>query len=285
MYCIRKKKREKHESVYRIVRDLSNYDSVAFARLLKIQDWETFIEMNDTNVMWNYLYGKMYDISSIMCPFRKFKQRKNITPWITPEIYRAMRLRDSYVSLFLVTGCGQYLCMVRRSRNVVNQMILRAKSTFIKSKLRENSTNPRKFWRVINGLINPSKGQQTDVHFYDSINGVYVEHGMEPDFLNYFFLNIVPNLGIQPSNNPCLGVYDVQTRFCFLDNMPTVPEVLKLIKEIDIKKSSCVEKINTRFCKEAMMCIPDVICRLCCVSLETGSIPDLWTMLFRKMGI
>ena len=35
--------------------------------------------------------------------------------------------------------------------------------------------------------------------------------------------------------------------------MPTVPEIIKLINEIDVTKSSCVKDINTRFCKEAII--------------------------------
>ena len=54
--------------------------------------------------MWKLLYARIYDILTIMCPFKKFKQREKITPWITADIYLAMRVRDKYISLFRVTG-------------------------------------------------------------------------------------------------------------------------------------------------------------------------------------
>ena len=57
--------------------------------------------------------------------------------------------------------------------------------------------------------------------------------GSEPDFLN-----IVNNLEIPLSNNKCKNIYDVQDSFCSLNDMQTIPEVTKLIKEIDINKSS-----------------------------------------------
>ena len=34
---------------------------------------------------------------------------------------------------------------------------------------------------------------------------------------------------------------------------------------------------HTRFCKEAMLAIPDIICSMCCRSLQTGMIPMSWT--------
>ena len=71
----------------------------------------------------------------------------------------------------------------------------------------------------------------------------------------------------------CRDVYNIENRFCFSDNIPTVPEIVKLITKLDISKSSCVKDINSRLCKEAMLSIPHVICSLCCKSMTTGVIP------------
>ena len=40
---------------------------------------------------------RIYDVLSVMCPFKRYKQRKDITPWLNPEIYRAMRKRDAFI--------------------------------------------------------------------------------------------------------------------------------------------------------------------------------------------
>ena len=66
------------------------------------------------------------------------------------------------------------------------------------------------------------------MHFFDKGAGCYVERGKEADFLNDFFFNIVGNLNIAPSDELCHGVYDKPNQFCIFDDMPTVPEVLKL---------------------------------------------------------
>ena len=167
--------------------------------------------------------------------------------------------------------------MARRHRNLVNQMVSRAKSIFIKTKLRENSNNPNKFWRVINDIINPAKGQTNQMHLLNKDTGVFIEFGREADFLNDYFLNIVRNLDIVGNDDLCQDVYNIQNRFCFLDNMPTVQEVIKLISDIDISKSSCVDGISAKFCKLAMLSVPNHICRLFCTSLETGTVPKSWT--------
>ena len=86
-----------HSYVYRV--DLNN-----FKELLINKDWTSFRESTDPEYMWKLLYARIYDILTIMCPFKKFKQREKITPWITADIYLAMRVRDKYISLFRVTG-------------------------------------------------------------------------------------------------------------------------------------------------------------------------------------
>ena len=78
-----------------------------------------------------------------------------------------MRQRDNYVMLFRATGNSDYLQMPRISRNRVNSMISRSKAEYIKSKLHENNTNPKKFWRVVNSIINPGKSNPIDMRFYD----------------------------------------------------------------------------------------------------------------------
>ena len=277
VYCIRKKLREKHESVYRTVRDFSNYNADNFSTLNRSLNWDVFNNMDDVETVWNYLYKNVRDILSVICPFRSLRQRAKVTPWLNVDIYRAMRKRDKYISLFKITGNQYYLCLARRSRNCVNQMISRAKGQYITAKLRENIVNPKKFWRVINGIINPAKGSAVEMHFYDKTTGQYVEQGKEADFLNDYFLNIVNNLNIIPTDDMCLDIYNIPNRFCFLDNMPTVDEVVRLIKDIDVNKSSCVDGISTRFCKDAMLSIPLMICNLFRKSLETGIIPTSWT--------
>ena len=115
------------------------------------------------------------------------------------------------------------------------------------------------------------------MHFYDEDAGAYVEHGKEADFLNDYFCIIVQNLNIAQSNDQFQSLYDVPNQCCITDDMPTIPEVLKHRKVIDISKSSCVEGINARFCKVAMLSIPAQIRKLCCTAFETGIIRTPWT--------
>ena len=117
----------------------------------------------------------------------------------------------------------------------------------------------------------------TNARFLDQATGEYVDTGKEATFLNEYFINIVNNLSIPPSDMSMTEIYDVDAMFCFHDDMPTIPEVTKLIVEIDVNKSSCVENISTKFCKAAMLAVPDLICQMMIKSLIHGQVPSDWT--------
>ena len=63
-----------------MARNYSNYNPEIFADLLKAQDWDVYNLMDDPEEMWNVLYSRIYDILSVMCPFKNYKQREKITP-------------------------------------------------------------------------------------------------------------------------------------------------------------------------------------------------------------
>ena len=154
--------------------------------------------------------------------------------------------------------------------------MLKLRLIILKNQLRINQKNPKEFWRIIHNIIAPKVDVISKQRFYDSETGCLVDIGNEPDFLNKYFTNIVDNLDISLSNDMCCDVYNIDRRFCFSDDLPTIPEIINLINEIDVYKSSCVKDINTRFCKESMLAIPQVICSLLTKSLTSGVIPKAW---------
>ena len=188
-----------------------------------------------------------------------------------------MRNRDKYVSLFRATGCNYYFELTRHARNNVNQMIRIAKSNYIRNQLYDNCNNPKKFWRVIDRLINPSKSVSLEPRFHNETLGEFVEIGAEADFLNDYFINIVNKLGIVRDQNDDHDVYDIANIFSFEDNMPTLDEINKIIFHIDVTKSSCVPNIiSARFCKDLMLAVPNVVLAICNKTLVTGKIPRNW---------
>ena len=256
---------------------MSKFNSDIFRNLLQNECWEHFDNSDDVENLWSFYYDKINNILSIMCPFKRYKQREQVTPWLTPEIYRLMRERDQFIKLFKVTRLQDHLFQARRYRNMVNSLISKAKGNYIKGQLNQNSKNPKKFWRIIKNIIAPSTDTTASTRFKDQQTGEYVEIGSEADFLNNYYINIVRNLNIPPNVDPLVNVHIVDANFCFSQDLPTENEVIKIIKDIDVTKASCVENINSKFCKESMLAVPRKICYLITKSLLTGQIPTVWT--------
>ena len=130
---------------------------------------DDFVDLDDPNVMWDQLYNYVYEILSVMCPFRKYRQRESPTPWISAEIYRAMGYRDSLVNLFKVTQNSLYMTLAKRQRNIVNSMIESAKRNYILTTLNNNISVPKDFWRQINILLKGEKSCTTQPNLVDPV--------------------------------------------------------------------------------------------------------------------
>ena len=74
--------------------------------------------------------------------------------------------------------------------------IYKAKSSYIKTQLHQNTRNPKTFWRIIRGLLDPSIHATNDVRFINPATGEDIETGGEANFLDDYFINIVRNLNI-----------------------------------------------------------------------------------------
>ena len=152
--CVRKKSRECHKNVYRTLRDYKNYNKDDLVNLLALRlSIDVHAAILDPNDMWVQLYTNVYQILSVMCPYKNYKQRQNPTPWISADVYRAMRYRDSLINLYKSTKNSFYLTLAKRQRNLVNSMIQCAKRTYICPNLQNNSSSPNKFWRHMNLLL------------------------------------------------------------------------------------------------------------------------------------
>ena len=84
IFCVRKKKKESNVNVERTVRDYRNFD----------RNWEDFDNTVDTDIQWVIIQQAVTDILAVMCPYKKVVTRTKTTPWLTPEIYRAIRKKQ-----------------------------------------------------------------------------------------------------------------------------------------------------------------------------------------------
>ena len=96
--------------------------------LFQNTSFAVFDHSTDPNIMYDILLKGLHEILEIMCPLRKYRCRQNSGPWMNAEIFRAMKYRKFYVSLFKQTPLNKHLQLSHVWRNHVNTMIDNAKA-------------------------------------------------------------------------------------------------------------------------------------------------------------
>ena len=139
VFCVCKKKRENNRMVYRTYRDFRNYSKENCVQLLKNSNWEFLSSLNDPNEQWELLRNKALEILSVMCPYKRYKQREEIKPWLTSEIYCEIRYREKCLNLFRITGNQYYFKLACTVRNRVNALVDQAKSSYFRNLLNTNA--------------------------------------------------------------------------------------------------------------------------------------------------
>ena len=215
-----------------------------------------------------------------MFPFKRFKQREVLKPWLTPEIYREIRYREKCLNLFRCTGSQHYFKLACKSRNKINVLVDKAKSNYFRDTLRDNAKNPKKFWRIIKNFTDNDLDKNAGSNFVDPITLVSIPPIETPDFLNHFFVNIVERLNIMDPDNTYINfqnLYDYDIELCFSNDLPVPAEILMYTENIDQTKSSGVPDINIRQCVDLLEGIPDIICCIFNTSIRTGVFPNIWS--------
>ena len=286
VHCIKKKKREHVEYVYRYLRNYTLYNVENFVNLFRLHLARVnFFEIDDPNILWQHIHSIALDILEIMCPYRRYKQRAFPSPWLTPEIYREIRIRTRLVKMFNCSRTNLLLTMMRRQRNKVNGLIESAKRSYILNSLRRNTKNPRKFWRIINDMLKGTSNMSQSVQFQDPDTDTPVPDGSQSDFLNSYFCNISQRLGLSsdPEIDPesVNGLHDfygeIDSLFDLSEDEILGPELEDIVKTIDISKSSCVEGISTLICKHIMTHFSNEISYLFRRSITSGIFPTEWS--------
>ena len=258
IYCLRKKRKEHHEHTKRIVRDYSAFDKQIFENLLVNSPWYTFDSAIDPDIQWEIILEKINNILAVMCPFKKVNSRKNVIPWLTPEIYKAIREKKALVKKYKITKCPKDLKEMRVVRNRVNSLIDHAKSLYIQNSLYQNVKKPRKFWKIIKNMIDSDDIVDITAFIFKSpLTNLVIHKDDTPDFLNEYFVNISTRIcgNFVPDLSDYNNLYpDIETVFEFIP--PVAEEIYGYMESMDVNSSSCIDGINMKMCKGAMDAVP-----------------------------
>ena len=254
-------------------RSYRNFNSEQFKEDLLRERWEVFYQIKDTDKAWDYLLGRIETVIDKMCPLRKFRIKNYRPEWVTDELIEQIKDRDYFYYKAKCTDNEDYWNIAKHLRNRTNANIRSAKKDFIINELNENDSSCKKFWDNIRQVMPNDKGNSRNEIVLKDKDG-YMERSEVAHYINEFFINVGnPDPGARQAetDNVCPDHEDLWSIHPF-----TVNEVFKMIKDINVSKSSGLHNLSSFIVKEAFTVLVEVVTYLFNLSISSSKFPKAW---------
>ena len=211
-----------------------------------------------------------------MCPFVKMKINNNNPEWFTQEILEEIYLKKELFQKFKESNSSDDWIAFKEQNKLVKLLIKSGKEEFVKETLAETSGNPRKFWRTINNTTGLGKNKAKDISIeIRTTDGETLKDFDAAEHINNYYINIGPSLATKFPNTWQLDD-NIRHNESFSFENTNEYEILKLVKDIKLSKSSAYCEISTRLFKDAFeVLIPELV-HLYNRCIQTGTFPTSW---------
>ena len=255
-------------------RSYRNYNREDFQNRLTNLDWGHFFDIRDPGVLWEIMEGRIEREIERMCPMKSFRVARKREMWITNEALEAIKDKDRALRRAKRTGNELDWAQARRLRNSVGRDLELLRSDFLKQQQEEHKTDHKRFWRVLSEVVPNKKQTKGPITLKDMTTKKEINPPSVPDYINRFFTNIGPELAkgkdfpwVYQGERVHEDIPDIET---------TREEVVKLCKDINPLKSSGIDKISSKICKDAFLVLVNELVHIFNCSLQSAGFPVNW---------
>ena len=274
VFVTRKKAQAKVDKVEFRGRSYRNYSRENFQDRLTGRDWGEFFESRDPDLLCGKMENIIQEEIERMCPIKSFKVAAVSEPWITNEALEAIKDKDRLLRKAKRSGLERDWEEAKRVRNRVGRDLEIMRADFLKQQQQIHRADPKKFWSTVSSIIPGNRRNKSSIWLTDKEKGKEVPQEQVPDFINTFFTGIGPKLA---KGHKVPWVYNGQViREEMGDMITNLEEVTKLCKEINPMKSSGIDNLSSRICKDAFMVLTDRLLHVFNCSLSTNKFPAGW---------
>ena len=284
IFLVHKKGRDARPNVEFVGRSYRHYNRADFTKALNSADWRDFYKLDDPELAWEFILKSVTTILDRMCPVKSF-QVKNYRPdWITNELIEQIKDRDYFYSKAKRSGDQDAWNIAKHLRNTTNANIRKAKRDFILDELEANADNCKKFWQVIREII-PSDKQPLKHDILLKNKGMKLDKDEVADFINNFFIN-VGNIEVEGRSEEIEGkAPPMEGESCELSeespeakSFEMIRETIvhRVVKDINVSKSSGLDNVSSFVVKEAFLSIIPEVTYMYNLTLTTAKFPSAW---------
>ena len=277
VFITKKKQKTKKSSYMTKGRTYKNYNCHAFQQLI-LEDprWVDYWDpKNDVDLMWQIMYGIIIDAADIICPSVNMKILDGNPNWFSQEILEEIHLKDELFREYKDTKSDVTWERYVLQRNRVKLLIKTGKEEFVKDQIELNSSNPKKFWRKINTFTGLGKERSSS-----TLTNLVNNHGETVsgkdaiEYMNEYYASAGYDLKFDIPWHPNLAIFNNYDGLSFQN--VTQYEVCKLIKDINISKSSAYTDISSRLLKDAFIVLTRELTHRYNTSIDCGIFPKDW---------
>ena len=218
------------------------------------------------------IYGKILSIIDDSCPVKTFKVREIQEPWLTNEAIEAIRDKDRALKRAKRTGIEEDWEHARGLRNTVGRDLENLRADFLKNQQVTNEGDPKRFWKTIAKVLPGKRSKSGSIWLKEKGNQIPPEKTAE--YINKFFTSVGPELAKKHKTD---WSYFGESLHHSIDPMITNSrEVESLCKDIAPLKSSGMDKLSSKICKDAFLVLIEQLVHMFNSSLNSSTFPDSW---------
>lgn len=248
---------------------------------LQNYNWGRFYATTYVEAAWMILYNQILLHANYYAPKKTVSMPAMQPQWYTVELLEQSIERDRLLNSAIRSGDENKFKIAHKKRNEVKTLIQNARSDYYLKQIKQNRGNPKKFWTTVADLTNPGSRNRNKVkNIINPNTGELADTEQSCNIINNFFVNIGQKLDYElPIGNDPKTTVDTDSEFTMLPQI-SVPTIEKIVKEIELFKSSGCIEILTKIYKDAFLYLSEQLSYLFNLSLKMGVIPKMW-----KMGI
>ena len=270
------------------MRQFKNFQKEKFLNDLEQMPWRNVSSHSDPNDMWQEWKILFVSCMDKHAPLESKRIRNKRSPWITGELLLRMRRRDVLKKKAISTNDHAMWQQFKRARNQVNNATKLAKKRYFSENLETGKGNPRKTWDLINELSSRSSCKSSNILEIQANNRTINNADDMAEAFNVHFTNIAKML----TRDIPVGEVEAESFLSPSDNSfslkpPSIDIVLDLLKKIDEKKATGLDKIPNKLLKMAASIVAPSLTDVFTKSILTGIYPTEWklarvTPIFKK---
>ena len=225
--------------------------------------------INKATDKYNCVLTSLLDLHAPVCS-KKLRIKPN-APWFNVEIQSLKRIKRQAERKWLKSNSYTDKCSFRNAIEQENKVITDSRVKYYAANIQENVSNPRKLFKIMDKILNPTKAITLPSSESDST--------LAKKFSDFFLNKIIKirhDIVQQPST------YTSNNNVCSTGQITTCMSSFKLVSLeyitkmiISSKSSTCeLDPIPTEFLKKCVETIAPIITHIVNISLETGTFSD-----------